>query len=68
VFQKDGKATVYVKTGGGFEPREIKIRYVTEGLAVIDGLNQGVQVALIDPTQKSAKPGASAPAPSPGAP
>ncbi|HEV2298757.1 MAG TPA: HlyD family efflux transporter periplasmic adaptor subunit, partial [Candidatus Acidoferrales bacterium] len=68
VFQKDGKATVYVKTGGGFEPREIKIRYVTEGLAVIDGLNEGVQVALIDPTQKSEKTGASGPAPSPGAP
>jgi HlyD family secretion protein len=68
VFQKDGKATVYVKTGGGFEPREIKIRYVTEGLAVIDGLNEGVQVALIDPTQKSEKPGASGPTPSPGAP
>ncbi|HLJ41152.1 MAG TPA: HlyD family efflux transporter periplasmic adaptor subunit [Candidatus Acidoferrales bacterium] len=70
VFQKDGKATVYVKTGGGFDAREIKIRYVTEGLAVIDGLKEGAQVALIDPTQKSAgsKPGASGPAPSPGAP
>lgn len=70
VFQKDGKATVYVKTGRGFEPRQIKIRYVTEGLAVIGGLKEGVQVALIDPTQKSigGKPGASGPAPSPGAP
>ena len=68
VFQKDGKATVYVKTGGGFDAREIKIRYVTEGLAVIDGLKEGMQVALVDPTKKSAKPGASGPAPSPGAP
>jgi len=68
VFQKEGKATVYVKTGGGFDAREIKIRYVTEGVAVIDGLKEGMQVALVDPTQKSAKPGASGPAPSPGAP
>ncbi|MGH9711143.1 MAG: efflux RND transporter periplasmic adaptor subunit [Candidatus Acidiferrales bacterium] len=70
VFQKDGNATVYVKTGGGFEAREIKIRYVTEGVAVIDGLKEGTQIALINPVQKSAgvsKPSAAAATPGPGA-
>ena len=71
VFQKDNKATVYVKTGGGFEAREVKIRYVTEGVTVIDGLKEGMQVALVNPVQKAAeamKSSAPAPALGPGAP
>ncbi|HEV2616242.1 MAG TPA: HlyD family efflux transporter periplasmic adaptor subunit [Candidatus Acidoferrales bacterium] len=70
VFQKDNKATVYVKTGGGFEPRDVKIRYVTEGVVVIDGLKAGQQVALVNPVQKAAeatKAGGTAPALGPGA-
>jgi len=64
VFQKNGKATVYVKTGGGFDAREVKIRYVTNGVAVIDGLSKGTQIALINPVQNPAsKPNSAAPAP-----
>ncbi|HUJ30402.1 MAG TPA: efflux RND transporter periplasmic adaptor subunit [Candidatus Acidoferrum sp.] len=55
VFNTDGKPKVYVKTGGGFEGREVKIRYLTEALAIVDGLKEGVQVALVNPQQQRAK-------------
>jgi HlyD family secretion protein len=63
VFEKDGKPSVFVKTGNTFEQREIKIQNVTEGLAVIEGLKEGMQVALINPEKKTngpAKPATSA--------
>jgi HlyD family secretion protein len=56
VFEKEGKPVAYVKTGNRFEPREIKIRNVTEGLAVIDGLQEGTQVALVNPEKASNRP------------
>jgi len=72
IFDTDGKPKVYVKSGSSFEPRDVKIRYLTEGLAVIDGLKEGTQVALVNPAQKSgeqSKPsGASGPALGAGAP
>jgi hypothetical protein len=56
VFEKDGKPSVFVKTGNTFEQREIKIQNVTGGLAVIDGLKEGAQVALINPEKKTSGP------------
>lgn len=61
IFDLESKPKVYVKSGRGFEPREVKIRYLTEGLAIVDGLKEGTQVALVNPEQKpdgSTKPGA----------
>jgi HlyD family secretion protein len=66
IFDLESKPKVYVKAGRGFQAREIKIRYLTEGLAIIDGLKEGTQVALVNPEQKpggKTKPsGASVPA------
>lgn len=56
VFEKDGKPVVYLKTGNTFQSREIKIRDVTEGFAVIEGLQEGTHVALIDPGKRSSGP------------
>lgn len=53
VFEKDGKQIVYVRGQNGFEPRSIQIRFLSEGMAVIDGLKAGTEVAVIDPSQKS---------------
>ena len=50
VFQKNGKTHVFVKTGDRFEPREIKIVQRTEGRAALEGLPEGTEVALVDPT------------------
>ncbi|HKW89275.1 MAG TPA: efflux RND transporter periplasmic adaptor subunit [Candidatus Acidoferrales bacterium] len=71
VFEKDSKPIVYAKTGNGFEPRQIQIRFITESLAVISGLPQGTQVALVNPEQVSAgssKPSAAGPTVGPGKP
>jgi HlyD family secretion protein len=56
IFEKDGKPSVYVKTGNSFEHHEIRVQNMTEGLAVIDGLKEGTQVALVDFEKRSAAP------------
>jgi multidrug efflux pump subunit AcrA (membrane-fusion protein) len=63
LFLKDGKRVVYVKNGGGFEPREVKIQSEGESRAAIEGLTAGADVALIDPTapRKAGSPGMPAP-------
>jgi HlyD family secretion protein len=53
IFNTDGKPKVYVRSGSGFESRDVKVRYLTEGLAVIEGLKEGTQVALVNPEQRS---------------
>lgn len=65
VFEKDGKQIVYAQGANGFEPRPVQIRYLTEGMAVIDGLKVGTEVAVIDPSQKAAGPAKSAAAAGP---
>jgi HlyD family secretion protein len=50
IFVKDGKHIVYLKQGKEYEQQEIKILGETESRAVIDGLNAGTTVAMIDPT------------------
>ena len=50
VFMKDGKRFVYVKTGSGYEQRELKIDGENESRAAIEGLGQGTLVTLVDPT------------------
>ncbi len=62
VFDKEGKPTVYVKTGSRFEPREVKIARRTEGEVIIEGLNEGTEVALVNPEAQGKKaPKASGP-------
>jgi len=51
IFSMESKPEVYVKTGGGFDPRPVKIRYLEEGSAIVDGLTAGTQVALVNPEQ-----------------
>jgi HlyD family secretion protein len=50
VFQKAGKTHVFVKIGDRFEQRELKVVQRTESRAVIEGLAEGTEIALIDPT------------------
>jgi HlyD family secretion protein len=63
VFEKDGKQIVYAQSRNGFESRPIQIRYLSEGIAIVDGLKAGTEVAVIDPSLRvngTAKPAASA--------
>ncbi|HVC48119.1 MAG TPA: efflux RND transporter periplasmic adaptor subunit [Terracidiphilus sp.] len=50
IFSKDGKHVVYVKDGGSFDQRAVRIVSESESRTVVDGLRQGDSVALVDPT------------------
>jgi HlyD family secretion protein len=65
VFEKDGKPTVYVKRGDRFEAFEPKLRYRTVSQAVVENLEVGTEVALVNP---EAKPAALESGPSSGGP
>lgn len=49
VFETGGRTVVYVRTAGGFDAREVKVRARTDSLAVIENIDAGVEVALSDP-------------------
>jgi len=50
VFRKNGKTYVFVRIGDRFEEREVKVVQRTESRAALEGLGEGTEVALIDPT------------------
>ena len=50
LFMKDGKRVVYVRQGGSYQQREVRIKSECESRAAIDGLDEGAEVALLDPT------------------
>lgn len=58
LFERRGKPVVYVKNGGRFDPREVKITHRTESRVVVEGLREGDIVALVNPEQEK-KPVAS---------
>lgn len=64
LFDKDSKTIAYVKVGSHFEPREVKIKYRSESRTAIEGLNEGDEVALVNPEEDSKK-GKSPSAPGP---
>jgi multidrug efflux pump subunit AcrA (membrane-fusion protein) len=53
VFEKEGKFVVFVKSGAGFEERQVKLLKRSESTVVIsEGVKPGEPVALADPTAK----------------
>ena len=50
LFLKDGKQTVYLKKGTGFEQLAVGVIAENESRAAIQGIREGDAVALIDPT------------------
>jgi HlyD family secretion protein len=52
VFAKNGKNHVFVKTGERFEEREVKVTQRTESRVVVEGLPEGVEIALVDPNTR----------------
>lgn len=66
VFDASGRPTVYVKSGGGFDAREVRVRTWTESLAVIENLEPGTEIALVNPNAPTgSRPRTSPPAPPP---
>ncbi len=60
LHQKDGKQVAYVRNGKGWEAHDVRIKYLTETRAVIEGLAEGTEVALINPEQQKSKTAAKA--------
>jgi HlyD family secretion protein len=58
VFQKDSKPVVYVRKREGWEARDVRIQYLTESRAVVDGIDENTEVALVNPDLEKLKAGA----------
>lgn len=71
LFEKDGKPVVYARRGRGFQATPVAVKFRSESRAVIEGLDAGVELALVDPESrgKGARPqaGPAAPAAAGGA-
>ena len=55
LHQKEGKPVVYVRHAEGFEPHEVQVKYLTESRAVIEGIDEGTEVALVNPEKDKNK-------------
>lgn len=55
VFEKDGKPIVYVKKGKDYEAQVVKVLHRSESRIAIEGLAEGTEVAMADPTKSDAK-------------
>lgn len=64
LFEKDGKPVAYIRHGDQFEPREVQIKQRTESQVAIENLQEGDEVALINPEAKNKFPGKANSAPS----
>ena len=49
IFQEDGGPVVFIKGKEGWQPRDIQIKYLTESRAVLEGIEEGTEVALVNP-------------------
>ena len=54
VFARAGKNHVFARIGERFEEREVKVTQRTEGRVVIEGLSEGMEIALVDPSTRPA--------------
>jgi HlyD family secretion protein len=65
VFEKDGQPVVYLRSATGFSPHEIKVVNRTESQTAIQGIEEGAEVAMINPeaaSTKAAPPSTASPA------
>jgi HlyD family secretion protein len=60
VFAKNGKNHVFAKVGERFEEREVKVTQRTESRVVVEGLSDGVEIALVDPNARTGRASQSA--------
>jgi HlyD family secretion protein len=55
LHQKEGKTVVYVRRGKDWESRDVRVKYLTESRAVIEGLPEGTEAALVNPEQAKSR-------------
>jgi HlyD family secretion protein len=51
IFQKDGRPVVYVRDEGDWRSHNVQIKYLTESRAILEGIEEGTEVALVNPEQ-----------------
>lgn len=70
VFLKEGKRIVYVRNGSTFDPHDVRVEAQNETRAAVEGVAQGTEIALVDPTapRKNNSPSSPAPGGAGGAP
>jgi multidrug efflux pump subunit AcrA (membrane-fusion protein) len=70
LYESDGRAFVYLRKGDGFAPQDVKLVRRSESRVVVDGLAEGAEVALANPTEQNRRqkkgPGSAAQAMSKG--
>ena len=66
VFEKNGKNHVFVRVGDRFEQREVTIAQKTESRFAITGIDEGTEVALVDPTAVTSTAAPTPASPMPG--
>lgn len=49
IFEEGAKSVVYLKREGSFERQDVKVRAYIESRAVVEGVSEGNQVALVNP-------------------
>jgi hypothetical protein len=55
LFEADGRKFVYVKNGDAFAPKDVKLVRRNETRVVIEGVQEGQEVALANPTEQQQK-------------
>lgn len=55
VFDREGKKIVYCKRSRGFEAQAVKLRALSDGQAVLEGLQPGTVVALVNPEARGSE-------------
>jgi HlyD family secretion protein len=63
IFEAGGRSVVYVRSGAGFDAKEVHVRARTDSFAVVENVDPGVEVALVDPRAPGARPKSGPPAP-----
>ncbi|MDR0843243.1 MAG: HlyD family efflux transporter periplasmic adaptor subunit [Acidobacteriota bacterium] len=53
--QKGSETFLYVRSGDGWKSQTVRIQYLTESRAVIEGVAEGTEVALGDPGKRKGK-------------
>ena len=53
VFDISGRTTVYIRSGGGFDAKEVRVRAWTDSVAVVENIESSAEVALVDPNTPS---------------
>jgi len=55
LFEAEGRKYVYVKTPGGYRPKDIEMVQRSESQVVVKGLNEGQLVAMANPEESTKK-------------